>query len=45
MDTEKLQWQEQQFHQIVEMAPNAIALINEQGIIEVANKQMEIIFG
>jgi len=36
---------EQMFRQVVEASPNAIVLINQQGIIELINVQMEIMFG
>ncbi|WP_294769772.1 PAS domain S-box protein [uncultured Rhodoferax sp.] len=37
--------QEEQFRQVVEMAPNGMVMINETGIIELVNSQAEIIFG
>ncbi len=40
-----IQGQEGQFRQIVEMAPYAIVMIGEGGLIEMVNRQAETIFG
>ncbi|PRC93677.1 PAS domain S-box protein [Solimicrobium silvestre] len=45
MATYEHQWKEEQFRQIVEMAPYAIVLVNERGMIEMVNRQAEKIFG
>ncbi|PQA78265.1 PAS domain S-box protein [Rhodoferax sp. TS-BS-61-7] len=45
MDDALVQGQEGQFRQIVEMAPYAIVMIGEGGLIEMVNRQAETIFG
>ena len=45
MDDVLLQGHEGQFRQIVEMAPYAIVMIGEAGLIEMVNRQAETIFG
>ncbi|HCX80743.1 MAG: PAS domain-containing sensor histidine kinase [Curvibacter sp. RIFCSPHIGHO2_12_FULL_63_18] len=45
MDDTLVQGQEGQFRQIVEMAPYAIVMIGEGGLIEMVNRQAETIFG
>src|SRR5437764_656421 len=36
---------EERFRQVVESAPNAMVMINDQGIIEMVNAQAERVFG
>lgn len=45
MDDALVQRPEDQFRQIVEMAPYAIVMIGENGLIEMVNRQAETIFG
>lgn len=45
MDAASVQGPEDQFRQIVEMAPYAIVMIGENGLIEMVNRQAETIFG
>jgi PAS domain S-box-containing protein len=45
MDDASVKGPEDQFRQIVEMAPYAIVMIGENGLIEMVNRQAETIFG
>lgn len=36
---------EERMRQIIEAAPNGIVMVNDQGLIEVVNRQTEVIFG
>jgi PAS domain S-box-containing protein len=45
MDAASVKGPEDQFRQIVEMAPYAIVMIGENGLIEMVNRQAETIFG
>jgi PAS domain S-box-containing protein len=45
MDDASVKGSEDQFRQIVEMAPYAIVMIGENGLIEMVNRQAETIFG
>lgn len=45
VDLSERKRQEEQFRQVVEMAPNGMVMIDKNGIIEMVNSQAEIIFG
>jgi PAS domain S-box-containing protein len=45
VDLSERKRQEEQFRQVVEMAPNGMVMIDKTGTIELVNSQAEIIFG